>query len=299
MSESMEVGRIGTVAAKNEEGLQIQFDGDDEAGEKYYKCNTAIRFDVGDRVLTLPISGTYIVFCKIGAPGGPVAKTDAMVNAVGTDENGKLYTTPTEEAVKPVAKTNAMTQDVGMDGETGKLYTKPATENVKPVAKTTAMTQDVGMDSTTGKLYTIPQKVKPVTKNADMTEDVGMDSDGKLYTAPTAVGWVKTLKQNATTSVKLEMNSSNDLVPSHDTPTYGVGIGTNNYFIRRAYLGSDTAKIGSSERSKVGFFGTTPAVRQTLSTTSQNQGYTSATASNYLTIINNIAGILKKLGLLT
>lgn len=298
MSESMEVGRIGTVAAKNEEGLQIQFDGDDEAGEKYYKCNTAIRFDVGDRVLTLPISGTYIVFCKIGAPGGPVSKTDAMVNAVGADENGKLYTTPMEEAVKPVAKTTAMTQDVGIDSATGKLYTKPGTEKVKPVAKTTAMTQDVGMDSTTGKLYTAQQTVKPVTKTAAMTKDVGVDSNGKLYTAPTAVDWVKTLKQNATTSVKLEMNSSNDLVPSHDTSTYGIGFGTNSYFIRRAYIGSDTAKIGSSERSKVGFFGITPATRQTLSTTSQNQGYTSATASNYLTIINNMVGILKKLGLL-
>ena len=270
MSESMEVGRIGTVAAKNEDGLQIQFDGDEETGEKYYKCNTSIRFDVGDRVLTLPISGTYIVFCKIGAPGGPVSKTDAMVNAVGADENGKLFTTPTEEKVKPVEKTTAMTQDVGMDGETGKLYTKPATEKVKPVAKTSAMTQDVGMESTTG----------------------------KLYTAPAAVDWVKTLKQNETTIVKLEMNSSNDLVPSHDTSTYGIGMGNNSYFIRRAYIGSDTAKIGSSSSSKVGFFGTTPAVRQTLSTTSQNQGYTSATASNYLTIINNIAGILKKLGLL-
>ena len=40
MSENAELGRIGTVAAKNEEGLQIQFDGDEEAGEKYYKCNT-------------------------------------------------------------------------------------------------------------------------------------------------------------------------------------------------------------------------------------------------------------------
>lgn len=299
MSENTELGRIGTVAAKNEEGLQIQFDGDEETGKKYYKCNTSIRFDVGDRVLTLPISGTYIVFCKIGAPGGPVSKTDAMVNAVGADGSGKLYTTPAEEKVKPVAKTDAMTQDVGMDKETGKLYTTPTEEKVKPVAKTNAMTQDVGMDSTTGKLYTIPQKVKPVTKTTDMTEEVGMDSDGKLYTAPTAVKWVTTLKQNATTSVKLEMNSSNDLVPSYDSSTYGIGIGTNNYFIRRAYIGSDTAKIGSSNRSKVGFFGTTPDVRQTLSTTSQNQGYTSATANNYLTIINNIAGILKKLGLLT
>jgi hypothetical protein len=44
--------------------------------------------------------------------------------------------------------------------------------------------------------------------------------------------------------------------------------------------------------------GATPIVLQTLSTTSNNMGYSAATASNYLYIINNIVGILKKHGLI-
>lgn len=271
MSENTELGRIGTVAAKNEEGLQIQFDGDEETGEKYYKCNTSIRFEVGDRVLTLPISGTYIVFCKIGAPGGPVSKTDAMVNAVGADGNGKLYTTPAKEKVKPVAKTKDMTQDVGMDGETGKLYTAP--EKVKPVAKTTAMTQEVGMDSTTGKLYTAP---------ATSTEPE----------------YARGLRYNGSARVTLDMDNNYNLVPSDDLTSYGAGLGTASKYFQRAYIGSGTAKIGSKASSKIAFYGATPITQPVLSTVSANMSYSSATASNYLTIINNIAGILKKLGLL-
>ena len=242
MSENTELGRIGTVAAKNEEGLQIQFDGDEETGEKYYKCNTSIRFDVGDRVLTLPISGTYIVFCKIGAPGGPVSKTDAMVNAVGADGSGKLYTTPAEEKVKPVAKTKDMTQDVGVDSTTGKLYTAPATS-------------------------TEPE-------------------------------YARGLRYNGSARVTLDMDNNYNLVPSDDLTSYGAGLGTASKYFQRAYIGSGAAKIGSKASSKIAFYGATPITQPVLSTVSANMSYSSATASNYLTIINNIAGILKKLGLL-
>ena len=66
---------------------------------------------------------------------------------------------------------------------------------VKPVSKTEGMTQDVGVDSA-GKLYTTPAAglqvatpttlggVKPVAKTEEMTQDVGVDSEGKLYISP-------------------------------------------------------------------------------------------------------------------
>jgi len=57
--------------------------------------------------------------------------------------------------------------------------------------------------------------------------------------------------------------------------------------------------IGSSKSSKLGFFGTTPIIKQTLSTSSNNMSYTSATSSNYLYVLNNLVGILKnKYGLI-
>ena len=282
MSDDREMIRVATVSEIGTDGLRVQIDGDEAAGEKYYTSNTSVRFAVGDRVLLLAISGTYVVFCKIGAPGGPVAKTTAMTQDVGVDENGKLYTAQ-ESYTLPPASANTL-------------------GGVKPVSKTTAMTQDVGVDGA-GKLYTVPEKVKPVSKTTAMTQEVGMDSTtGKLYTAPatsTEPEYARGLRYNSTAQVTLDMDSNNNLVPSKDLTSYGAGLGTASTYFKRAYLGSETAKVGSKAASKIAFYGATPIIQQVLSTTSQNMNYTSATDSNHLTILNNIAGILKKLGLLT
>ena len=80
------------------------------------------------------------------------------------------------------------------------------------------------------------------------------------------------------------------------TATY-FSLGSSAYPWGDAYIGYyGTVMIGnnSSTYAKLGFFGHTANVKQTLSTTSQNMGYTSATASNYLTILNNLVGILKE-----
>ena len=66
-----------------------------------------------------------------------------------------------------------------------------------------------------------------------------------------------------------------------------------NLYVRSANIGTN------SSTSTIGFFGTTPVIRQTLSTSSTNMGYTSATASNYLVILNNLVGIFRyKYGLI-
>lgn len=81
--------------------------------------------------------------------------------------------------VKPVTKTEGMTQDVGVDSS-GKLYTTPGSVynlpvatsevlgGVKPAAKTEVMTQDVGVDSN-GALYTTPGGMKLYYKEFDVT----------------------------------------------------------------------------------------------------------------------------------
>lgn len=83
--------------------------------------------------------------------------------------------------------------------------------------------------------------------------------------------------------------------PTSSTAYY---LGESSYYWHYAYIGADLAKIGYNQSSQIGFFAATPVSRQTLSTSSTNMGYTSATSSNYLTVINNIAGILKKYGLI-
>lgn len=74
---------LGTVAAITSTGLRIQFDGDDSAGSKVYKCNASAKFVQGDRVKMHKESGSYIVEYVVGAPFSrypiPSGGTDGQV----------------------------------------------------------------------------------------------------------------------------------------------------------------------------------------------------------------------------
>jgi len=287
---------IGTVSSVSTSGIGLTIDGD-SSGAKKYTCNRAARFASGDRVLCARESGTWVVICKIGNPGGPVGKTTAMSQQVGVDADGKLWTEPPGAYNLPTASTSALggiktseaysstkhTAKVAVDGS-GALYAEAYSlptagastlGGVKPVAKTSAMTQEVGVDSS-GKLYTTPPAssgiptaststlggiktseaysstkhtakvavnssgvlyaeaydlptagastlggVKPVTKTSAMTQEVGVDSSGKLYTAPPAssgvptaststLGGIKTSESYSSTkhTMKVAVNSS-------------------------------------------------------------------------------------------
>lgn len=109
----------------------------------------------------------------------------------------------------------------------------------------------------------------------------------------------KEVKMGGSTSYYIVCNTSRELRPSSSSTTYPGYLGTSTYYWHYAYIGSNTVKIGSTASSKLAFFAGTPIARQTLSTTSNNMSYTSATASNYLYILNNLVGILKnKYGLI-
>lgn len=132
-------------------------------------------------------------------------------------------------------------------------------------------------------------------------------SAGKLCVNGTAIGGSsdtttsfagKELKMGGSTAYYIIASTSRELKPSASTTTYPFYLGTSSYYWHYAYIGSVIAKIGSSASSKIGFFAGSPIARQTLSSTSQNMGYSTATASNYLKILNNLVGILSKYGLI-
>ena len=100
------------------------------------------------------------------------------------------------------------------------------------------------------------------------------------------------------TSYYILASTSRELKPSNSSTTYPFYLGTASYYWHYAYLGSVTVKIGSGSSSKIGFFAGTPIARQTLSSTTQNMSYSTATSSNYLKILNNLVGILVKYGLI-
>ena len=109
----------------------------------------------------------------------------------------------------------------------------------------------------------------------------------------------KEVKMGGSTTYYIVCNTSRELRPSSSSTTYPGYLGTSTYYWHYAYIGSNTVKIGSTASSKLACFAGSPIARQTLSTTSNNMSYTSATASNYLYILNNLVGILKnKYGLI-
>ena len=59
---------FATVAGVFADGLTLIFDGEEEASEKRYKCNTSILFSIGDRVRIVKDSGTYVVEYIVGNP---------------------------------------------------------------------------------------------------------------------------------------------------------------------------------------------------------------------------------------
>ena len=115
---------------------------------------------------------------------------------------------------------------------------------------------------------------------------IGTDMSGKEF------------KMGGSSSYYMTANTSREFRPNTSSTTYPFYLGTTTYYWHYAYLGSNTVKIGSTASSKIGFFAGTPLARQTLSSTSQNMSYSTATASNYLKILNNLVGILVKYGLI-
>lgn len=92
--------------------------------------------------------------------------------------------------------------------------------------------------------------------------------------------------------------SSACIVPSAtltSSNTSYFNIGSSTYPITTLYV----KHIDQESDGKLGFFGATPIAKQTLSTSSNNMSYSSATSSNYLYVLNNLVGILKnKYGLI-
>lgn len=99
-------------------------------------------------------------------------------------------------------------------------------------------------------------------------------------------------------SYYLVFNSSREFRPNQSSSSYAFSLGTSSYpwhygYITHLYIGT-TVRLGSSTSAKVGFFGTTPIARKSVSTVS-----TSGTTSAIATGLNNLIAALKSYGLIT
>ena len=126
------------------------------------------------------------------------------------------------------------------------------------------------------------------------------DETSTLYTVNVKAGNVKIIcgssVQIGTSSYYAIMNSSREFRPNSSSSSYPFYLGTSSYPWYHSYITNlnvvTSAKLGTSTSAKVGFFGTTPVSRKTVSKAS------GSTVASCNTAINNLITALKGYGLI-
>ena len=260
--------QFATVGEVLDDGVTLIFDGQDEATDKHYRCNASVLLLPGDRVKVCKDSGTYVVEYVVGSPAlrlliPPGGASGQYLAKKGSDSYAlKWATGPTEH--------------IPTGGTDGQYLAKSGTENYA-LKWVTGPTEHIPTGGTDGQYL-----VKNGTTNYAL----------KWASAPVS----NVLKEGNNNF--LTLNSNRQLVPSGASSYIAYSIGSPSAPFWSAYFGGGTLSLGAKD-AKIGFWGTGPIARCALSTSSQNMGYSSASASNYLTVLNNLVGILKKYGLIT
>lgn len=165
----------------------------------------------------------------------PVAKTDEMTQSVGMDETGKLFTVPTDGGGEVVLSPN------------GGLTSSDNGLAIKPDANKTAGS---GIDLTQNgaSVLLASQNVRGGfignTKTDDQTEAVGIGSDGRLYTKPIVPSEEVTIDPNGGLQ-----NTSNGLSIKGDSSGAGgagIVVGSGGTYIPIASGGTRGGIIGAN-----------------------------------------------------
>lgn len=169
-------------------------------------------------------------------------------------------------------------------GTSGQVLSKKSNSDGDVVWK------NISSGSTTGKLPSGGTTGQYLKKKSNS------DYDTEWSTPPSSGGSSDRLVGSGTSN-SATLNSSRQLVPAASSSLYAHSLGSSVLPWYNLYIGGGTMSFGTSS-SKLAFFGGAAQSKLTMSTSSVNMGYSSATTSNYLTILNNVVGILKKYGLI-
>ncbi len=292
---------FATVGAVYSDGVTLVFDGQEAATEKHYKCNTAILFHAGDRVKIASDSGTYVVEYIVGSPGA-----DAPIPKGGSSGQVLAKKSSTDGDVEWKNITQSTTGKLPAGGTTGQYLKKSSATDYAAEWATLGGTLPTG--GTAGQYL---KKSSATDYSAEWVTLSGLlptgGSAGQYLKKSSSVNYATEWASAPTTTTdrltgsgtsnSATLNSSRQLVPAASSSLYAHSLGSSVSPWYNIYIGGGTMSFGTSS-SKLAFFGGTAQSKLTLSTSSANMGYSSATASNYLTILNNVVGILKKYGLM-
>ena len=284
---------FATVGAVHEDGLYLIFDGQETASEKHYKCNTAVRFAAGDRVRILKDSGTYVVEYVVGSPG-----EDILMPTGGAD--GQILTKDGSDNYNSVWADRV--RDLPSGGTTGQFLTKSSNTSYA-VRWSDPPGRELPAGGTTGQMLvktnTLDYQVQWTTPPTNHIPSGG--SDGQMLvkngTTAYALRWADmpstTVSQLYQSNVNyVSLTTGRALVPHASSSTYPYSLGTSSLPWYHLYTGAGYTRLCTSG-GRLGFFGATPQVKQTLSLSYNNMGYSSVTENNMLIALNNLIGILR------
>ncbi len=285
---------LATVTDVSANGLRIRLDGEEEAGEKYYKANAGQRYAVNDRVKVEKNSGTYIVEYVVGKPGARFP-----IPSGGSDGQVLTKDGATNYAVKW-----ATVKGIPAGGTAGQVLAKSTADNYA-----VAWTDPHGIPTggTDGQVLTKNGATNYSVKWADQARDIPTGgSDGQVLTkngtTNYSVKWAdaphelptggtdgQVLIKNGTTNYSVkwgsvsasvsklvngyyELELSSGGVVTGKNSTYSISLGSSGIPINGCYL-NGAIRIGVNQyQSTVGFFGTTPQSKKTVSTSGSDGG---------------------------
>lgn len=244
---------FATVGEVSPSGITLILDGAEESGGKSYPCNAGQIFRAGDRVKIHKDSGTYVVEFPLGAPGSrvpiPAGGSDGQVlkKASAADFDVKWG----NEGGLPSGGSNGQV----LTKKTGGAEWKDAPTKMpsggakgKVLKKKSATDYDAEWGDVDGGLPSGGAKGTVLRKKSA--------TDGDVEWAEPEVA-----KLAASSSVAVQIGT-NGVIQSINTTQPSLGSSTYGKQFKDIYTSGGTLSFGAS---KLGFFGTTPIAKQTLS----------------------------------
>ena len=220
---------LATVIAVEPEGLQLLLDGEEEAGEKLYKCANNVLFKVGDRVKLTEDSGTFMVDYALGLPMERV-----LIPEGGTD--GQVLAKDGSDAF--TLKWVNAGGGIPTGGSSGQVLAKASASNYD-LKWITPDKNHIPTGGSTGQVLMKSSYTDYALKWGDMTVTAKTDKlENSLYYI-----------QLSGTTLKPESPS--------------IDLGSNAYPFGDIYT-SGNAKFGLNAYSTLGFFGSSGATKQTV-----------------------------------
>lgn len=245
---------FATVDAVSASGVSLILDGEEESGGKEYKCNACVLFRPGDRVRIHQDSGTIVVEFPVGAPGS-------------------RYPIPAGGSADQVLK-KASASDYDVEwGDAGGIPSGGSNGQVLTKTASGPAWSDAPKELPTG-----GTKGKMLTKKTATNYDV--EWTDPPHGLPTGGALGKFLRKKSATNYDCEwadpsvaqllyssnvgvaVNASN-VIQSINTTQPSLGSSTLGKAFKDIYTSGGVLSFGAS---RIGFFGTTPIARKSLST---------------------------------